>query len=242
MALRYQPFDGLENELRSAIPKGRRLGNVGRLERWASAIGGGVVIASGLALAQKRGQLWSGIAIAVGGGALVYRGLTGRCEMYAALGIDTSDEERRGIRIEKTIIIRRSPAELYQFWHKLENLPKFMRHLESVRNLGLGRSHWVAKAPIGTVEWDAEIINERENELIAWQSLEGATIPNAGSVWFTPVQGGTEVKVSLDYNPPAGKLGAVVAKWLGEEPEVQIEDDLRRFKQVMENGAVTTAR
>jgi uncharacterized membrane protein len=243
MALTYQPFDSVTEELQSAVPQPPRRPNVGRIERWASAIGGGIAIASGLALAQKRGQLWSGIALAVAGGTLVYRGVGGRCELYAALGIDTSeDEERRGIRVEKTITINRSPEDLYQFWHKLENLPKFMAHLESVRNLGLGRSHWIAKAPVGTVEWDAEIINDRENELIAWQSLEGATVPNAGSVWFTPIGNATEVKVSLDYNPPAGKLGAIIAKWFGEEPEVQIQQDLRSFKEVMETAEVAAAR
>ena len=243
MALRYQPFETLNDNLQLEVrgPRSRRV-NVGKIERWASAIAGGVAIASGLALAQKRGQMWGGIALAVGGGALVYRGATGRCELYAAAGIDTSDEERRGIRVEKRITIDRSPEELYRYWRNFENLPRFMKHLESVRDTGGGRSHWVAKAPSGTVEWDAEIINERENEMIAWQSLENADVPNAGSVWFEAAPGGrgTQVKVSLDYNAPAGKVGAAVAKLFGEEPEQQIEEDLRRFKQVMEAGAIAT--
>ena len=248
MALTYQPFETLNDKMRLET-RGRwwrRRRNVGRIERWASGIGGGVAIAFGIALAQKRGQFWSGLALAVSGGALVYRGISGHCEMYAAAGIDTSrqlDEERRGIRVEKRITIGRSAADLYRFWRNLENLPKFMRHLESVRDLGGGRSHWVAKAPTGTVEWDAEIINERPNELLAWQSAEDAEVPNAGSVWFEemPGAGVTEVKIALDYNPPGGQLGAAVAKWFGEEPEQQIEEDLRRFKQVMERGATATA-
>jgi uncharacterized membrane protein len=118
-----------------------------------------------------------------------------------------------------------------------------MDHLESVRILDGKRSHWVAKAPLGTsVEWDAEIINEEANELIGWRSLEGADVPNAGSVRFRPAPGGrgTEVRVNLEYNPPTGKLGAAFAKLLGEEPERQVEEDLRRFKQWMEAGEIPT--
>ena len=117
-----------------------------------------------------------------------------------------------------------------------------MDHLESVTVLDENRSHWVAKAPVGTrVEWDAVIHNEIENELIAWRSLPKADVNNAGSVHFNSVgEGATEVRVVLSYQPPAGKLGAVVAKLLGEEPSTQVDDDLRRFKQVMETGEVAT--
>jgi uncharacterized membrane protein len=245
MALTYQPFEAVTDDLQMVVRRtnaGRK--NVGRIERWASAIGGGLAVATGIALAQKRGQVWSAIGMGLAGAALIKRGVSGRCEMYAALGVDTSaqDEERRGIRVEKRVTINRPRAELYSYWRKLENLPNFMQHLESVRQFGDGRSHWVAKAPTGTVEWDAEIINERENELIAWQSLEGADIPNAGSVRFEDAGAGTtEVKVAFDYNPPGGQVGATVAKWFGEEPEQQVEDDLRRFKEVMEGREVAAA-
>src|SRR5260370_25086851 len=110
-----------------------------------------------------------------------------------------------------------------------------MRHLESVQVQG-NRSHWVAKGPLGTcVEWDAEIYNENPNEMIAWRSLEGADVDSTGSVHFTPAPGGrgTDVRVVLKYNPPAGKLGAAIAKLFGSEPDQQIRDDLRRFKQLM---------
>jgi uncharacterized membrane protein len=116
-----------------------------------------------------------------------------------------------------------------------------MNHLESVTTTGEGRSHWVAKAPAGsTVEWDAEIYNEKENELIAWRSLEGADVDNAGSVRFEPAAGdrGTTVRVTLRYDPPGGALGAAVARLFGENPDQQIDEDLRRFKQVMEVGEV----
>jgi len=115
-----------------------------------------------------------------------------------------------------------------------------MRHLESVKKTGEKTSHWVAKGPVGTrVEWDAEIHNEIEDELIAWRSLSGADVDQAGSVHFSPVHnGGTEVRVIMRYSPPAGKLGDAVAHVLGDDPERQVADDLRRFKQVMDAGGV----
>jgi uncharacterized membrane protein len=118
-----------------------------------------------------------------------------------------------------------------------------MKHLESIRVLDDRRSHWVAKGPAGrTAEWDAEIINEIENELIGWRSLEGAQVDNAGSVHFksSPNGRGTEVRVLLQYNPPGGAVGAVLAKLWGEEPGQQIDGDLRRLKQILEAGAVPT--
>ena len=129
--------------------------------------------------------------------------------------------------------------EVYRFWRNFENLPRFMDHLESVAVIDEDRSHWVAKAPAGTkVEWDAVIHNEIEDELIAWRSLPGSEVNNAGSVHFEPTADGrgTEVRVILSYDPPAGKVGAAVAKLLGEEPSQQVEEDLRRFKQVMDAG------
>jgi uncharacterized membrane protein len=152
-------------------------------------------------------------------------------------------QHKHGIRAEKEVTVEKSPEELYQFWHNFENLPQFMEHLESVTVTGPTTSHWVAKAPLGNkVEWDAEIINDIPNELIAWRSQEDADVPNAGSIRFKPssMGTGTDVHVELQYNPPAGVVGAAVAKLFGEEPSMQIEDDLNRFKQFMETGAVTT--
>jgi uncharacterized membrane protein len=144
-------------------------------------------------------------------------------------------------QVRKSLIINRTPEEIYQFWHDFQNLPTFMRHLESVRVTGEGRSHWVAKAPAGSsVEWDAEIIEDRPNELIAWRSLEGADVENSGSVQFEPAPGnrGTIVRVEINYNPPGGALGAIVAKLSGEEPGQQAQESLRCLKQVMETGEV----
>jgi uncharacterized membrane protein len=147
----------------------------------------------------------------------------------------------RGIAHVKSTTINRPPEEVYHFWRNFENLPRFMTHLESVHVMDERRSHWVAKAPVGTtVQWDAEITEDRPNELIAWRSLEGADVENSGSVRFATAPGGrgTEVKVSLLYNPPGGSLGAGIAKLFGEEPEQQIKGDLHRLKQVMETGEV----
>ena len=138
----------------------------------------------------------------------------------------------------------RPAAELYSFWRKLENLPQVMSHLESVTQTGDTRSHWVAKAPLGrSVSWDAEITEDLENEMIAWRALEGSEIQNAGSVAFNESHDrGTEIKVVLAYEPPLGKVGATVARLLGEEPERQLQDDLRRFKQLMETGEIATVQ
>jgi uncharacterized membrane protein len=143
--------------------------------------------------------------------------------------------------VKRAITIKRPPAELYTFWHDFQNLPRFMRHLDAVKVLGDTRSHWVAKGPAGArVEWDAEITMDQPDTLIAWQSLEGATIKNGGVVRFVPAPGdrGTEVHVELTYEPPLGPLGAAVARIFGEEPKQQVDEDLRRFKQVMETGEV----
>ena len=145
------------------------------------------------------------------------------------------------IRTTRSITVNKPVAEVYQFWKNFENFPQFMRHLESVTVTGEGRSHWVAKAPAGkTVEWDAETIEDSENERIAWRSTEDADVYNAGAVEFHPAPGnrGTEVRVELEYDPPFGKLGSKVAMLFREEPGQQVHDDLRHFKQVMEVGEI----
>lgn len=225
-------------------PKNKAGLNVGETERLLSAVGGGALALYGL----TRGS-FGGIVLALIGGGLVYRGTTGHCDVYEAAGINTAREGargsrvsvpgNRGIKVEKSVTVNRPANELYSFWRNFQNLPRFMDHLESVTVQDDRRSHWVAKAPAGTtVEWDAEIINEKENELIAWRSLPGADVDNAGSVRFEEATGGrgTTVKVSLEYDPPGGVVGATIAKLFGEEPSWQVQEDLRRFKQVMETG------
>jgi len=224
--------------------------NVGQTERWVSAIGGGALAIYGL----TRGSL-GGIALGLLGAALVQRGVRGHCEVYQAMGYGTAGEGdlrnsenvsvrgERGIKVEKSVTISRTPEELFRFWRNFENLPRFMNHLEAVRVTGENRSHWVAKAPAGmTVEWDAEVYNEKPDELIAWRTLEGADVDSAGSVRFEQDAGGhgTVVRVTLKYDPPGGSIGAAIARLFGENPEQQIDEDLRRFKQLMETGEIAS--
>ena len=232
--------------------------NIGRVERWLSMAAGGALAAYAL----KRRELPGGAA-ALAGAALLYRGATGHCDIYQALGINRSDAHmsggygtgviadrgsdtraqlggNRGIHVEESVTISRPIAELYRFWRNFENLPTFMNHLESVAMRDEGISHWVAKGPAGMrVEWDARIINEVSNKVIGWQSLEGSTISTAGSVNFDEDPHGTRLTVHLQYHPPGGRLGAAVAKLFGEEPNQTIREDLRRFKQLMETGAIS---
>lgn len=227
--------------------------NVGSVERLASLLGGGL-----LALYGTRRKDLAGAALAAVGAVLVGRGASGHCDVYEGLGLSTADDgialrkqhgeaavldASRAIKVERSVTIALPAAELYRFWRNFENLPRIMRHLESVTVVDSTRSRWKAKAPAGTsVEWDAEIHNEIANELIAWKSVDEAQVPNAGSVHFAEAPGGrgTEVKVVLDYQPPAGKVGRLVARLFGEEPGQQVREDLRRFKAVMETGEAPT--
>lgn len=148
-----------------------------------------------------------------------------------------------GIRVEKSINVHRSPEECYQFWRNFEQFPRFMKHLESVQVLEGNRSHWKATGPAGLkVEWDAEVTADQPGQLLSWRSVEGADVDNAGTVRFERGPGGrgTIVRVELEYNPPGGKAGALVAKLFGQEPTQQIDEDLRRFKWLIETGEIPT--
>lgn len=234
--------DATFDEQRSYEVTGNEGGvNVSRAERLISTGAGAILLAAGL----SRGSLPGLVAAALGGG-LMYRGVSGRCTAYQMLGVNTAqgappeptDYFENGIHVEKCFTVHRSPWELYQYWRDFTNLPRIMSHLESVTVLDDRRSRWVAKAPAilgGVVEWDAEIINDEPNALIAWRSLGGADVDNAGSVRFVPAGSGTDVKVVLDYIPPAGRIGSWVAGLFGKEPEQQIHEDLKRFKETMES-------
>jgi uncharacterized membrane protein len=222
--------------------------NVAGVERWASALGGAALTAYGIKQLKDRSP--AGAALAAAGGALIYRGATGHCPMYAAAGITTAGERdadatrsalagARGVHVEEVVTINAPAEQLYLFWRNFELLPRFMDHLVAVTVIDERCSHWVAKAPAGrTVQWNAEIINEIPGELIGWRTLDGSDIVSAGSVRFKPAPGGrgTEVRVRLQYDPPAGKVGATVAWLLGHEPSQTIHEDLRRFKQLIEAG------
>jgi uncharacterized membrane protein len=223
--------------------------NVAEAERWASALGGAALTAWGLKqLREERSP--AGAMIAAAGASLIARGATGHCPVYAATGMSTSRTDTRealsgprGVNVEQAATINRRPEELYAFWRNFSQLPRIMSHLISVHEIDARRSHWVAKGPAGRkVEWDAEIITEIPNELIGWRTLEDADVVSAGSVRFRPAPGdrGTEVRVRLQYDPPAGKLGATIAWLLGDEPSQAIQEDLRHFKQLMEAGEIPT--
>lgn len=206
----------------------QRPGFLRKAQPWAVIAGGGALAAYGLS---RRSV--PGVVLGALGGYVIYRGTLATRERTLA----------RPVHVYSRFNIQKPVEELFQFWRNFENLPRFMRHVESVKATGDRHSHWVARAPMGaTVSWDAEITDERENEYIVWRSLPGAMVPNRGSIQFRPdsSHGGSIVEVAIDYTPPAGKLGAVFAKMFGREPEQQVRDDLRRFKQIMEAGEIPT--
>jgi uncharacterized membrane protein len=181
------------------------------------------------------------------GASLVARGISGFCPVNAMIGrnSDRSDTRvalggDRGVHVFESITINRPSPELFRFWRDFSNLPRFMEHLDDVRVISPVRSIWTAKAPVGMrVKWEADIINEIEGELIGWQSTENADVATAGSVRFVPSEsGGTEIVVHLQYEPPAGKLGSLVAAMFGEEPSQQIRSDLRRLKMMLETNDI----
>jgi uncharacterized membrane protein len=232
--------------------------NVAQPERIGSVALGAALVTYGL---RRRDP--AGVIAAVLGGAFVARGATGHCPVYRAMGVSTGGSEavlggsrddvtsraatvnaRKAVKVERTVTIEADRQTLYDFWRDFENLPRFMEHLVSVRVDSSTQSHWVAKAPAGkTVEWDAQIINEAPGTLIAWKSAPHAEVPNAGSVHFSDAPGGrgTIVKVEMDVEPPAGKLGVVIAKLFGEDPDREVREDLRKFKQLMETGEISTS-
>ncbi len=186
----------------------------------------------------KRGRVAAATA-AVAGLTLLDM-VTGRELRRSAAGA-ARPGRRRAVDVNKAITVNRSPEEVYAFWRDLQNLPQFMEHLESVQVLSDRRSRWKAKAPAGrTVEWEAEIIEDRPNESISWRVAEDAEVTHSGTVQFTGAPGGrgTEIRVGLRYEPPGGVIGGAIAKLFGEEPGQQVDSDLRRLKQVLETGEV----
>ena len=242
MPLTTQPLahsgalDSLRTRLTQNVPPVERIGSIG--------IGAALV---GYGLSRRS---LGGLLIAAAGGALIGRGATGHCALYEKLGINSGqlNTERgvpgnKGIKVTQAITVNAEPREVYRFWRNLENLPRFIEHVQSVERIDDLRSHWVVKGPAGmTVEWNAAIVSDREGELIAWESLPGAEVQNAGSVRFDPAaNGGTELKVTLQYNPPAGVIGAAVAKLFGEAPDQQLAGDLQRAKEMIESAPAHVA-
>jgi uncharacterized membrane protein len=184
------------------------------------------------------------LALIAGGSALVYRGLTGWCAVYEALQLSTTSADTGpGITLEAAITVHKPAAEVYRFWRHVENHPRFVTHLQSVVSTGGKRSHWVAKAPMQqTIAWDAEIVEERQNALLAWRSMPGADVDHAGTVRFRelPNGRGTEVRLRLVYAPPGGQVGRAVAHLFKGLTAQQLQEDLRRCKQIIEAGEMPT--
>jgi len=189
-----------------------------------------------------------GPVLAVSALPFFYRGVTGHWPV--AGGEARMGETRaalrgsRGINVHEAVRLERPVADVYRYWRKLENLPHFMSHLERVMETSERHSSWLARGPAGLlVEWDAEVINEVENEVLAWRSLPGSDVVSAGSVTFRSIRGGrgTQVNVNLQYSSPAGKPGAYLASLFGAEASQVIREDLRRFKQLLEAGEVSRA-
>jgi uncharacterized membrane protein len=236
MPLTTQPFaesrelEAVREDLNINVPFNERVGSI--------AAGAALI---GLAIWRRS---WATLPLALGGAALIHRGATGHCQLYQRLGINSRQlntesgvRGNKGMKLSEQITIAQPPEEVYSFWRQLENLAKFMEHVESVEELDDLRSRWVVKGPAGTdLEWTATILTDHPNELISWESLPGAEVQNAGSVRFESVDGGaaTNLRVTLQYLPPAGMLGAAVAKIFGEAPDQQLRDDLQRLKELLE--------
>ena len=228
--------------------------NVGTLERAASVLLGGAALFGAAALA-RREAVTSSVMLGGLGVALTVHGLKRHSMIYDLLHVEGDDATmgshplNRHIHVDQAITIDAPRDDLYRFWRKLENLPQIMRHLKEVRDLGNGRSHWRATGPAHfpggpDVEWEAQITEERENELIAWESIEGSQVENSGRVSFSDATGGrgTVIHVVLRYQPPGGALAAALARAFGEDAPQQISSDLRRLKQRQETGEEPTTQ
>ena len=218
--------------------------SVGDAERWF-ALGAGTLL---IVLGASRRSL-PGTFLAASSAPLLYRGVTGRwppglAERFNGHDTKTALGGPRGVHVRESIRLEVPIAEVFRYWRQLDHLPQIMSHLAEVTETSNRRSHWVAEGPAGLrVEWDAEIINEVENELIGWRSLPDSDIMTAGSVNFDAVRGGrsTQLTVHLQYAPPAGKAGALIASLFGREPSQAIREDLRHFRQWLEAGEIPRA-
>lgn len=229
--------------------------NVGDLERWASVLGGSALAAWGI---ERRDA--PGAAIALLGAALIHRGATGHCYVYDAMGVTTDAgaggflpraepeagpsatvRASKSVKVERSIAVSRQPAELYALWRDPANVARFMDHVESVEPIDDRHARWTMRGPAGRlITWVAEVIVDVPDARIAWKSEEGSEVPNAGSVHFDALPGGraTEVRLVMDYEPPAGRIGNNIAKLLGADPDQMVRESLRRFKALAEAGEI----
>lgn len=236
---RTQSFEGPPTQHRPLQRRRAASGaNVDDAERLLSLVGGGLLVAYML---RNRSPL--SVAAGALGAELLYRGVTGHSPIYEFLEKNTATGEDLPIELRKSVIVNRDQSDVYNYWRNLENLPRFMDHVESVRSGEDGRSHWVVHLTPGlTLEWDAEITEDRTNEIIAWRSLPGSTVQTSGSVHFAPSTGnrGTQVTVMIAYQPPAGMVGELFARLQKAITAQQIHEDMRRFKRILEAGEIPT--
>ncbi len=207
--------------------------NVGPTGRWLSVISGTLLAYMGIRRRSTLGKM----AMEGTAGYLFYRGVTGHCPVSRALGISGAVGEKEGTTVEKTIRIQRSPEEVYNYWRNFENLPSFMEHLESVNVIDEKRSHWVVRTPAGIkMEWNSEMLEDVKNEFIAWRSLPDSDIDNEGSVRFSksPSGGETELTFKMTYYPPTGVAGLATSEFFRDVILKKVEQNLMRFKEIME--------
>lgn len=225
--------------LRNALPKAGDV-NVGDTERLVSAVAGGVLAACGLSRMSLPGLL-----VAAVGAALGYRAVTGHCDLYEKLGIDSGGARRHvghlGVKIDEEIGVNAPPERVYAIWRNLENLPRLLSHVERVEVLDATRSRWTVKGPAGLrLTWEAELINDKPGELLAWRTIDSALVTHAGSVTFEPVGSpagqGTRVRVSLQYDPPGGRLGHAAAALISEDAGSLLKHDLAEFERALDEG------
>ncbi|HYE49175.1 MAG TPA: SRPBCC family protein [Azospirillaceae bacterium] len=222
---------------RSGHERGFGASGTGTALQLAPLVVGGALAAVGI----RRGG-WLGYGMALAGLGVMQQAFTGKPDIAQWTGFG-ADHDSRAVTVTHTVTINKPAEDLYRFWRNFANLPRFMNHIERVDIIDDRRSHWVAKAPAGLrVEWEAEVTDEQEGRRIAWRAMENADVPNWGHVEFRPAPGGrgTEVHAVIRYEPPAGALGRAVARILGEEPQVQMREDLNRFKRLMETGEAGT--
>ncbi len=202
-----------------------RVKNGSQWPRWGAIVGGSALAVYGISRRSK-----AGAAIAAAGGLLAFGGTR----------ISSDPKE---LHAEASFIINTTPEEAFRFWSNFENLPRFMSHLESVKVTGDRRSEWTMRGPLQMrIKWNAEIVDQRENQWIVWRSDPNSTIPNNGSVQFRPAPGnrGTQVTAAIQYTPPAGPIGKAVASVFGKNPQHVVREDLRHFKQLIEAGEIAT--
>ncbi|HET9487508.1 MAG TPA: SRPBCC family protein [Chryseosolibacter sp.] len=210
--------------------------NIGSTERIISALGGAALTV----MALRNLKSPAGVSMLLTGGFLLMRGVSGFCAVNHAIGRNSAHRLGSPVEVKTTVSVNRPRSEVYSFWRKLENLPRFMRHLEKVEELDQTRSRWTAKGPagVGSVSWEAEILEDHQNEFISWSSLPGSTVDNAGEVRFIETPNGTDIKVQISYRLPAGDIGGVAAKLFSPMAEKMMRDDIRDLKKVMEADEV----